>query len=90
MRRPSAAFIAMRASQSTGLPAASAASVISQCVYGQVPMHTASTSGARTTSCQSPSTRRMPNSLATRSPDSRERLATATSSMPGCLPRPGM
>src|SRR5207249_4133770 len=43
-------------------------------------MQTASTSGARTTSRQSASTRRMPNSLATRSPDSRERLATATSS----------
>src|SRR6266850_210426 len=53
-------------------------------------MHTASTSGARTTSRQSASTRRMPNSLATRSPDSRERLATATNSTPGCFRKPGM
>src|SRR2546425_834328 len=53
-------------------------------------MQTASTSGARTTSRQSASTRRMPNSLATRSPDSRERLATATNSTPGCFCKPGM
>ncbi len=57
--------------------------VISQCVYGHVPMHTASTSGDFTTSRQSPWTRPMPNSFATRSPDSTVRFATATSSTPG-------
>src|SRR6266508_514678 len=46
-------------------------------------MQMASTSGARTTSRQSSWTRAMPNSFATRSPDSFERLATATSSTPG-------
>src|SRR3990170_232017 len=46
-------------------------------------MQTASTSGARTTSRQSSWTRATPNSFATRSPDSLERLATATSSTPG-------
>src|SRR3990172_3870922 len=46
-------------------------------------MQTASTSGARTTSRQSSWTRAMPNSFATRSPDSLERLATAASSTPG-------
>ena len=46
-------------------------------------MHTASTSLASTTSRQSPWARAMPNSLATRSLDSRLRLATDTSSMPG-------
>jgi hypothetical protein len=46
-------------------------------------MHTASMSGALTISCQSACTRPMPNSRATRSPDSFDRFATATSSTPG-------
>ena len=89
MRRPSAAFMAMRASQSTCLPASSAARVISQCVYGHVPMQIASMSLAWTISRQSPWTRAIPNSLATRSPDSFERFATATSSTPGWALRLG-
>ena len=39
-------------SVSTCLPASSAASVMGQCRYGQVPMTTASMSGSATTSCQ--------------------------------------
>ena len=89
MRRPSAAFMAMRASHSTCLPASRAARVISQCVYGHVPMHTASMSLASMISRQSPWTLPMPNSLATRSPDSLERLATAVSSTPGWALRLG-
>ena len=88
--RPSAAFMAMRASHSTCLPALSAATVISRCVYGQVPMQMASTSLASTTCRQSSCTRAMPNSLATRSPDSFDRLATAVSSTPGCALSLGM
>ena len=47
------AFIAIRASHSTCLPASSAAIVICACMYGQVPMQTASTV-LRTISVQSP------------------------------------
>ena len=88
--RPSARFMAIRASHSTCLPCSSAAMAISQCVYGHVPMHTASTSGDFTTSRQSPCTRLIPNSLATRSPDSTLRFATDTSSTPESVWKPGM
>src|SRR6266478_10089225 len=53
-------------------------------------MQTASMSLASTTFRQSPSTRPMPNSPATRSPDSLLRLATDTSSTPGCALSFGM
>src|SRR5882672_8806869 len=53
-------------------------------------MQTASISLASTTFRQSPSTRPMPNSPATRSPDSLLRLATDTSSTPGCALSFGM
>ena len=47
MRWASAALRAIRASVNTCLPASSAAQVISQCRFGQVPMQTASTSPIR-------------------------------------------
>src|SRR5262249_20058498 len=72
------------------LPWARAAIVISACVYGQVPMHTASTSAAPTTSCHRSATRAMPNSFATRSPEALLRLATVTSSTPGWAASFGM
>src|SRR6266849_6233766 len=53
-------------------------------------MQIASMSLASTTFRQSPSTRPMPNSPATRSPDSLLRLATDTSSTPGCALSFGM
>src|SRR5712692_2435726 len=53
-------------------------------------MQIASMSLASTTFRQSPWTRPMPNSLATRSPDSLLRLATDTSSIPGCALSFGM
>ena len=53
-------------------------------------MQIASTSFAVITARQSVSTRAIPNSLATFSPDSVERLATATSSTPGCALSFGM
>ena len=90
MRRASATFMAMRASHSTCLPASRAARVISQWRLGHVPMQIASVSLARTSSCQESYTRGMPNSRATRSDDSRLRLATLTISTPGMALSPGM
>ena len=84
------AFIAIRASQSTCLPSSRAAMVTGACRYGHVPMHTASMPSSSTISRQWSATRGMPNSLAARCPDSRERLATATTSTPGCFCSPGM
>ena len=84
MRRPSVAFMAMRASHITCLPAASAAVVSSACMYGHVPMHTASTSLA--------SHHLAPVAVGARDAELlghalarflRLRLATDTSSMPG-------
>src|SRR5687767_11289261 len=82
--------MAMRASHSTCLPASSAAIVISACVYGHVPMQIASTFLSAITSRQSKDTRGMPNSFATRSLDSFDRLATVTSSTPCCFTMSGM
>src|SRR5262245_301831 len=90
IRRPSATFMAMRASQRTCLPASRAASVISQWRLGHVPMQMASVSLARTRSGHESYTREMPNSRATRSDDSRLRLATLTMSIPGMALSPGM
>jgi hypothetical protein len=53
MVRASAAFIAMRLASITCLPCSSTARVISLCVLGQVPIHTASMSGRAPGSRQS-------------------------------------
>ena len=63
--RASSRFMAMRASVSTCLSAVNASIVTSQCKYGHVPMHTASTSSRWTTSRQSVEMSGMPNSSAT-------------------------
>ena len=52
MRSASLAFIAMRASVRTCLPASNAANVTGQCRYGQVPMTMALVSGSATACSQ--------------------------------------
>ena len=88
--RASAAFIAMRASQSTCLPASSERIERSLCMYGQVPIEIASMLGSLKRSSASVVTRSMPNSSATAWPLSIERLQTATSSTPSIAWKPGM
>src|SRR3712207_3649779 len=79
----------MRAWQNTCLPCSSAATVISRCMYGCVPIQTASTSFDSTTSRQSRAVRSIPNSCAARSDDSVLLFATTLNSTPGTARRPG-
>ncbi len=90
IRRASAALADIRASVRTCFPAARAAQVTSQCMYGQVPIMTASTSGEWTSDCQSGKTLGMPNSWATRALDCGERFTTPTTSTPSIARNPGM
>src|SRR5262245_45972955 len=89
MARDSSTFIAIRASTSTCLPAASALRVIGQCRYGHVPITTASSSGSATRSAQRAYVLGMLNSRAAASVDSRRRLHTAAISTPSHALSPG-
>ena len=79
----------MRASHMTCLPACSAAQVISQCMYGHVPITTASMSSAAISSRQSSYTCGIVMASATRCEDSRLRLQTLTTSTPSMARSPG-
>ena len=80
----------MRASHMTCLPASRTAQVISQCMYGHVPITTASMSSAAINSRQSSYTCGIASASATRCEDSRLRLQTLTTSTPSMARSPGM
>ena len=90
MSRASLAFMPMRASQRTCLPASRAATVRSRCMYGQVPMQTASMSSAARRVAVSGSTRGMPYASAMARPLASLRLQTETSSTSPVSWKPGM
>ena len=79
----------MRAWHSTCLPASRVASVRVRCIYGHVPITTASTPSSSINSTQSPYGLGISNSSATRWLDSRLRFATATISHPAIRRRAG-
>ena len=89
MSRASCPVFAMRAWHSTCLPASRVASVRVRCIYGHVPIRTASTPSSSSNSSQPPYGLGISNSSVTRWLDSRLRFATATISHPAIRRRAG-